>query len=405
MRFACTTLALSGALSLMTGTAGAQTPLTLAEVVARAREHAPQVVAARLAVDETRGRLLGAGLRFQTNPEVELGLGNRTGSSTRSTDLDVGVGQLFEPAGRRTARIASARAQIGTRTAVVDEITRAVTREALAAFYSTLHANERIRLLTNTEQLAVRVHEVADRRFRAGDLAVLDVNIARSAVARIRASREAAEAVRITSLGGLKSLLGIEGPIDVEGSLTPAAAPDAAALWQSAMLRPELRSLESELQEAEADTQFGRTFSRPDYTLGAKYQRDGGDQILLGALTVSLPLFSTGQEVRAVGTARATRLRTELTAARARVQIELRTALDVYARRLEALRILQREALPTLEENEALAARSFEVGQIGLPDLLLIRREIQETQFQFLDAQLEAALARVSVDAAAAVLR
>ncbi len=405
MRFACTTLALSSALSLMTGTAGAQTPLTLAEVVARAREHAPQVVAARLAVDEARGRLLGAGLRFQTNPDVELGLGNRTGSSARSTDLEVGVGQLFEPAGRRTARTASARAQIGARTAALDEITRAVTREVLAAFYSTLHANERIRLLTTTEQLAVRMHEVADRRFRAGDLAVLDVNIARSAVARIRANREATEAVRITSLGEIKSLLGLEGPIAVQGSLLPVAEPDASALAQAAMLRPELQSLEAELQEADADTQLARTFSRPDYTIGARYEREGGDQILLGALTVSLPLFSTGQELRAVGTARATRLRTELTAARARVQTELRTALDSYARRLEALRILQREALPTLEENEALAARSFEVGQIGLPDLLLIHREIQDTQFQFLDAQLEAAFARVNVDAAAAVLR
>lgn len=405
MRFACTTLALSCALSSVTGTASAQTSLTLSEVVARAREHAPQVVATRLAVDEARGRLLGAGLRFQTNPDVELGLGNRAGSSTRSTDLELGVGQFFEPTGRRSARIASARAQIATRTATLEEITRVVTRDAFAAFYSTLHTNERVRLLTNTEQLAVRVYEVADRRFRAGDLAVLDVNIARSALARIRANREAAEAVRITSLGDLKNLLAIEGPINVQGSLMPVAEPDAAVLTQSAALRPEIRLLEAELQEAEADTQFGRTFSRPDYTLGAKYQREGGDQIVLGALTVSLPLFSTGQELRAVGTARATRLRTELAAARIRVQIELRTALEAYARRLEALRILEREALPTLEENEALAARSFEVGQIGLPDLLLIRREIQDTQFQFLDAQLEAALARVNVDAAAAVLR
>ena len=405
MRFACTTLALSCALSSVTGTASAQTSLTLSEVVARAREHAPQVIAARLAVDEARGRLLGAGLRFQTNPDVEIGVGNRAGSSTRSTDLELGVGQFFEPAGRRSARIASARAQIATRTATLDEIIRTVTREALAAFYSTIHANERIRLLTNTEQLAVRVLEVADRRFRAGDLAVLDVNIARSALARIRANREVAEAVRITSLGDLKNLLAIEGRINVQGSLMPGAEPDAAVLTQSATLRPEIRLLEAELQEAEADTQFGRTFSRPDYTLGAKYQREGGDQIVLGALTVSLPVFSAGQELRAVGTARATRLRTELAAARARVQIELRTALDSYARRLEALRILQREALPTLEENEALAARSFEVGQIGLPDLLLIRREIQDTQFQFLDAQLEAALARVNVDAAAAVPR
>jgi outer membrane protein TolC len=50
-------------------------------------------------------------------------------------------------------------------------------------------------------------------------------------------------------------------------------------------------------------------------------------------------------------------------------------------------------------------ARSFEVGQIGLPDLLLIRRELLDTRAQYLTTLLEAALARVEIDAAAAVLR
>jgi hypothetical protein len=45
------------------------------------------------------------------------------------------------------------------------------------------------------------------------------------------------------------------------------------------------------------------------------------------------------------------------------------------------------------------------VGQLGLPELLLIRREILDTRFQYLDALLEAALARIELDASAAILR
>jgi outer membrane protein TolC len=52
-----------------------------------------------------------------------------------------------------------------------------------------------------------------------------------------------------------------------------------------------------------------------------------------------------------------------------------------------------------------LTTRSFEVGQLGLPELLLIRREILDTRFQYLDALLEAALARIDLDASAGVLR
>jgi outer membrane protein TolC len=70
-----------------------------------------------------------------------------------------------------------------------------------------------------------------------------------------------------------------------------------------------------------------------------------------------------------------------------------------------AVRALEADAIPGLDENEQLTTRSFEVGQIGLPDLLLIRRETFDTRFQYLDALLEAALARIDLDASAGILR
>ena len=67
--------------------------------------------------------------------------------------------------------------------------------------------------------------------------------------------------------------------------------------------------------------------------------------------------------------------------------------------------MLETDAIPGLDENEQLTTRSFEVGQLGLPGLLLIRREILDTRSQYLDALLEAALARIELDASAAILR
>jgi outer membrane protein TolC len=98
-------------------------------------------------------------------------------------------------------------------------------------------------------------------------------------------------------------------------------------------------------------------------------------------------------------------LRFDLEAARARMRIELQTALAAHQHRVAAARLLEAEVLPGLDENAALTTRSFDVGQIGLPDVLLIRRELLETRSQYLSALLEAALARVAVDATAGVLR
>lgn len=388
-----------------TVTSGQSRTMTLAEVLARAREQAPQIVSAKLAVEETRARLRGASLRFQTNPELEGSLGNREGPDSRFTDFEVGLGQSFEPRSRRSARIAGANAAIAQSAANVDETTREVLRLAAGAYFRALHAQERLRVLGATQELAANVQSVADRRFKAGDIAVLDVNIARASLARVRAEREAAEALRALAVGDLRQLLRIDGEIRLEGGLAASSEPNLAALLEAAAQRPELRALEAAVQEAEAEAQLGRSFARPEYGLGVRYAREEGDQIVLGGITVTLPVFSKGQELQSVGSARAARLRSELDAARTRVQLEVRSVFEAYSRRIAAIRVLESDAIPGMDENETLTTRSFEVGQLGLPELLLIRREILDTRSQYLDALLEAALARIDLDASAGVLR
>jgi outer membrane protein TolC len=379
--------------------------LTLAEVLARAREQAPQIVSARLALEEARGRLLGASARFQANPEIDAALGNRNGPNTRSTDFELGLGQSFEPGARRSARIAGANAAMAQSSANIDEVTRTVLRVAASAFYRVVHANERIKLLNATHELAASVYTAADRRFKAGDIAVLDVNIARTSLARVKAEREGAEASKALALGELRQLVRLENDAGVDGSLASPGDADLTAALQTASERPELRGLEAAIAEAEAELRLGLSFSKPSYGVGVRYSREEGDQIVLGGVTVTLPMFATGQEQRAVGSARAARLRAELDAARTRVRLEVRAAFDASHRRRAAVRVLEAEAIPGLDENEQLATRSFEVGQLGLPELLLIRREFLDTRSQYLDALLEAALARIDLDASAAILR
>ncbi len=349
--------------------------------------------------------MAGASLRSQINPELDLSAGNRQGNGSRSTDWQVGVNQMFEPGARRTARLAAATAQVDQSVVAVEATTRDVLRDAALLFHQALYAAERLRLLTASADLANSIAEVADRRFRAGDLAVLDVTLARSAHARARAQREAGEAEQTAALGGLRALLRIEGSIAVQGRLALPAAPEPDALARSLEQRPELRQLEAAVREADADLSVAETLQRPNYGLGLRYQREGGDNIVLGGVTFVLPVFSKGQEITATGTARGARLRAELDAVRARTRIELESALAAYERRANAARVLETEALPGLDDTAALTTRSFDVGQIGLPDVLVIRRELLDTRFQHLSALLEAALARVEVDAAAGVLR
>lgn len=406
MRIGSCAVAVCAAVCLQPSLAGAQgRTLTLADVLTRAREQAPQIVSARLALEEARGRLVGASLRFQTNPEIDAGVGSRNGPGTRFTDFEVGLAQSFEPDARRSARIAGANAALAQGSANIDETTRIVLRSAAGAYYRAVHANERIRVLVATQELAAGVYAAADRLCKVGDIAVLDVNISRASLARLKAEREGAEASKALALGELRQLLRLEENVVVGGLLTRPSEADLNAVLQGASQRPELRALEAGVQEAEAELRLGQSFSKPAYGLGVRYSREEGDQIVLGGMTVTLPMFSNGQEQRAVGAARAARLRAELDASRTRIQVEIRASYEAFNHRLSAVRVLEAEAIPGLDENETLTARSLEVGQIGLTDLLLIRREILDTRSQYLDALLEAALARIDLDASAGLLR
>jgi len=128
MRIGRSAVAVCAAVCVQAGSAGAQTRvLTLADVLTRARDHAPQIVSARLALEETRGRLLGASVRSQANPEIDVGLGNRQGTGSRFTDFQIGLGQSFEPGSRRSARIDGVHAAMAQSSANIDEVTRVVS--------------------------------------------------------------------------------------------------------------------------------------------------------------------------------------------------------------------------------------------------------------------------------------
>ena len=75
----------------------------------------------------------------------------------------------------------------------------------------------------------------------------------------------------------------------------------------------------------------------------------------------------------------------------------LQTALELYELRRLAAGELEANA-SRLADNESLARRSYEVGQIGLAELLLVRRETLDARRERLDSLLELARARADIE-------
>jgi cobalt-zinc-cadmium efflux system outer membrane protein len=173
---------------------------------------------------------------------------------------------------------------------------------------------------------------------------------------------------------------------------------DAASLLAAAAGRPEVQALQAQRHEAEAEARLGRGLAWPDVTPAVRYERDEGDHVLWAGVTVTLPLFDRGQQLGAVARARRDGLLLETEARTRALQGQVQGALALHELRLAAVAELAANAA-TLADSEALARRSYEVGQIGLGELLLVRRETAEARRLWLDSLLELAQARAELDA------
>lgn len=376
--------------------------LTFEEVLGRARESAPAIVAARMRIDEVRSRIIGASLFFPSNPTLDVEAGRRSGAAT-TTDYGLEVAQGFDLPARRRARTDAAHAVVTQEEQRAREVERDVLREVATAFLRAVEAGERGDAATGGKGLAEEALRIAERRYAAGDVAQLDVNLARTAVARADGETRMAAATLTAHATRLQVLLGFIEPVTVDGSLRDAAPLATDDLVARAADRPDVRVLDAEVAEVEAEQRLARTLRWPDFGLRASYRHEEGDGVVLGGVGVSLPVFHRGQEATAHASARLARLRAERAALTRTIEAEVRGAVASYEALRAAAAELERTVLPLVEENERLALESYDVGQIGLGDLLLVRREALDARRAFIDQLIATRLAEVELRAQAGV--
>jgi cobalt-zinc-cadmium efflux system outer membrane protein len=195
-----------------------------------------------------------------------------------------------------------------------------------------------------------------------------------------------------------------DDPLEISGDLHDRKRFELSTLTKTGD-RPDLQALSAEKLEAQADTRLGNGFRWPTVAPAFSYKREQGDRIVQGGISFTVPIFNRGQELQAVGQARTRRVERELEATKRVASVEVRTAYDVYGLQVAAVQELERDALPSLTENETLAQRSFEEGEIGLAELLLIRRDGFELRNVYTDRLLDAAVAGIELESRAGVLQ
>ena len=392
-------IALTSFIALVAPLGAAQpVQLTLDDALERARTRAPSIVAARIQIDESRERLSGASRLFDENPEISLRRARRESPSGSSWDQEIELHHPLELRGERRARIRSAEAALLENEAILEDLILELQSDVAQAHAEALAASRSLELAEDSLELAATMTKMMTRRFEAGDVAQLDVNLARSQELRAHAAALAATAAQHDARATLAALLGYEpDAITVAGELGDVSPFDRVAIRGLLETIPAVKIIDARIADAEAELKLARGLRWPEVGLGASWAEEEGDEIVGATIGFTLPAYDRGQLRSGVATARLARLKAERAAiiqsaeARLRGSIQKHEALAAAAAQAEI-------AANLAAENEQLALESYEGGQVGLAELILVRRESTDARVEWLERMLEARRAAIEIE-------
>jgi outer membrane protein len=337
----CAWVALTGAVS-----ARAQVPsYTLAQAVAVALEHSPQVQAAQSALQAAQAQLAAAQAALLPSAGLSASAGwDRLGSSAQ---VSVGVTYLLYDGGLRQAQIRQLEARLEAARENLAAVRAQVAQQVAQAFMAQVSADQVVALREQAVVQARTQLQAAQARVRAGTAPQADVTSAEAQLASAEVALLEAQANAQLSRAQLATLLGLDPGTPV--AATPPGAPPAfqvgeAEARERALGRPEVRRAEAEVLAAEAALAAAMIQGGITVTLDGRYVLvtvggPGAGTWSVGA-GVSVPLYDGGQRAAQVEAARA-----NLESARAALaQARLEAQRDAVQARLGWISAAAREA-------------------------------------------------------------
>jgi cobalt-zinc-cadmium efflux system outer membrane protein len=389
--------------------ADAARALTLEEAVQIAVRASANVRLREAQLAAAQGLQREAASPLFNNPELSAEQARRRPSG--ETERTVGLAQAIETGGQQGHRRHAAAANLEALQFEIDDAKRQSRADAMLRFHAVLSAQRRVQI----EQRALHVFETTSqavaRRRAAGEDTRLDANVALIEAERARNALAVAQEQLVEARAELAALLQL--PAAQLPSVVAPRAPDAPAspgftldqLLQAVQGQPKLRALSAREEVARARLGVERGKRMPDVTLGMAVGREGPpggrERVTTWSVSLPLPLFNRnsagiGQALTDVGQAEVERsvgVRDSEAQVR-RLWLRLSSQRDRVARLQEAI-------LAAARDNQQLATRSRQAGQIGLLDQLVVNRQAIDAERELVEAQTEFENTRIELERAA----
>ncbi len=375
--------------------------LTPAEAAARARKANPDLTAARLRIDEARGRLTGAGRR--PNPEMQIESMLNTNASEGS--LAVGWVQKFPKASKLRMERQVSQTLVDAAEAEVQAAERQLTIQVrlLAVKLLALHSQQALR--AKQEANAKELAEFAAKRVATGEGAETD-----AAQFELEAQQIAVEALQLateqeSARAELRSLLGmaIAEPLEIRGTLATPVMPSGLPPTAT---RPELIAADLNATAAQQGVDLEKMRRRDDASGGlfAGWERSEdapegfSHEGMIGVrISIPLPWWNKNEGKIQEATATAARLAAERQALSQRLTQEASSATTQMKMLLHLVTQIDQTLLPKASALEDKLSGFYKSGQTPLTDILRARERRLQLEKSRLNALRDFHLLRASL--------
>ena len=376
--------------------------LPLGDIAKRVRTHHPALKAARLAIEEARGRHLGAGRL--ANPTVGYDFQNQSNVSPQTGIFS--IDQSF-PLTRRLSLEKKLTAQfVEAAELEVRDVERKLIAEARAHAVKLLTLSRQRDLRQQQTELAQKLADFAQGRAKAGEVSPLDAKQVQLDSQRLRIESRLLEAESVTLLGQLKPMLGLrsEDSLVISGKLPTLALPGAAA-WQK---RPDYRLAQTKVAAAQTAQDLAKARRVPDVSAGFFASREMQDITpanrertgFLGfRISIPLPFWNRNQGEIAEKAAAAERARLESEALALQINGEAGTARKEMETNASIVRETRDSLLPLATQQTAEMQKAYEAGLADLLSVLRAQEQRLQLESAALNAERDFHLARIRYEA------
>ena len=393
-------------IALTLGVGAAEVRLTLESSAGYALKHNPALAAARLRIEEARGRLQQSGRL--SNPELELDFARHT--TGREGSASVALMQRLPLTARLRHEKAVTHAELAAAEAEVRDAERKLAAEVRAVAVKLLAINGqrelRAKQLANSRELSGFLL----KRVEVGEASAADASQVELESRQIEIENLQLAADEAVLIGELRPLLGAvsDDRITIVGELP---APGSIPAITEVVGRPDILVAQSRAEAARSVVLEQRARRWEDIGVGASYMWDRvldepepieTEQIIGFRVSLPLPFWNNNSGRIHEAEAAAARAEKEVDAAKLTANAEVtaaRSAMGAYAKLIAQL---DARMLPTATQIEEQLRQSYSTGQTPLTDVLRARTRRLELQRQRLDALRDYQLARIRHQAAAA---